>query len=130
MTDQRARLYNLSSGFADAFNRGNLDDIMDFFAQDAILEDSTGGKHKGKEAIRAAFRPLVDGGQGKIRFDLEDFFTEVETKKVMIRWTLHTNMEGDWKKRRGMDILRFSGDKIVEKLAYTKAEVPVLSDGP
>jgi len=130
MSDHHKHLYNLASEFSDAFNRQNLDDIMTFFSQNAVFEDSSGGRHEGKDAIRASFKTLVDGGQGKIRFDLEDFFAEVDTQKVMISWTLNTNMEGDWKKRRGMDILRFSGDKIVEKLAYTKAEVPLIDDGP
>jgi ketosteroid isomerase-like protein len=130
MSDHRRSLYNLASGFIDASNRRNLDDVMAFFAEKAILEDSTGGRHEGKEAIRAAFEALLGDEQGELRFDLEDFFTEVDTQKVMISWTLNTNMEGDWKKLRGMDILHFSGDKIVEKLAYTKAKVPARSDGP
>lgn len=130
MDDHRNHLLKLSTDFTDAFNRQNLDDIMKFFAQTAIFEDSSGVRHEGKEAIRTAFEPLVEGGLGKIRFDLEDFFAEVDTQKVMISWTLNTDIEGDWKKRRGMDILRFSGDKIVVKLAYTKAAVPVLDNGP
>ena len=130
MSDTRTHLTNLVAQFTDAFNRQHLDDVMEFFSQNAILEDSSGGRHEGKEAIRASFEAIVAGGLGKIRFDIEDFFAEADTQKVMISWTLNTNMEGDWKKRRGMDILRFSEGKIVEKLAYTKAEVPVLDDGP
>ena len=59
MTDRRDELIQLTNDFVDAFNRMNLDDVVRFFAEDGIYEDSTGGRHIGHDAIRTAFEPLV-----------------------------------------------------------------------
>ena len=58
MTDRRDELINLTHQFVDAFNRMSLDDVVAFFAEDGIYEDSTGGTHIGHDAIRTAFEPL------------------------------------------------------------------------
>ena len=128
MPDRRAELIDLTNRFVDAFNRQSLDDVVSFFADDAIYEDSRGGSHQGKDAIRAAFTTLVTGGMGKIRFDDEDFFAEVESDKVMASWTLNMEVDGKAVKLRGLDLLHFNGDKLVKKLAYCKAATPALKD--
>ena len=79
MTDRRDELIQLTNDFVDAFNRMNLDDVVSFFADDGIYEDSTGGQHIGHDAIRIAFEPLVGGSRGSIRFDGEDVFVETDT---------------------------------------------------
>jgi len=112
----------LTERFADAFNRQNLDDVVSFFAEDGVYEDTRDGRHQGKTAIREAFVNLVTGGRGRIRFDPEDLFVESETGKVMVSWTLHTHLDTDPQSHRGMDILYFEGDKLKNKLAYTKAK--------
>ena len=124
MTDRRAELIDLTNRFVDAFNRQSLDDVVSFFSEDAIYEDSRGGAHQGKEAIRAAFEPLVGGSRGKIRFDDEDFFAEVDTDKVLASWTLNMEIDGKPVKMRGLDILHFRGSELVKKLAYCKAQTP------
>ena len=58
MSDRRAELIELTNQFVDAFNRQNLDDVVSFFAEDAVYEDSRGGSHTGPDAIRTAFEPL------------------------------------------------------------------------
>ena len=58
MTDRRDELINLTHQFVDAFNRMSLDDVVAFFAEDGIYEESTGGTHVGHDAIRTAFEPL------------------------------------------------------------------------
>ena len=45
MTDRRQELLALTDQFVDAFNRMNLDDVVSFFSEDAVYEDSTGGRH-------------------------------------------------------------------------------------
>ena len=128
MADRSSELKQLTTDFVDAFNRQNLDDVVNFFADDAVYEDSRGGSHQGHEAIRAAFTPLVGGAMGKIKFDDEDYFAEVESDKVMASWTLNMEVEGKPVAMRGMDILHFKGDKLVRKMAYCKAVTPALKD--
>ena len=54
MSDRRAELVAMTEKFVDAFNRMNLDDIVNTFAANGVYEDSNGGRHEGHDAIRAA----------------------------------------------------------------------------
>ena len=126
MTDRREELLTLTDQFVDAFNRMDLDDVVSFFSEDAVYEDSSGGMHVGHKAIRNAFEPLVGGSRGRIRFDSEDVFTEVETGKVLASWRLNLDKDGDISVIRGIDVLEFQGNKVVKKLAYMKVDKPHL----
>jgi len=126
MSNRRDDLIRLTKKFVDAFNRMNLDDVVNFFATDGVYEDSTGGRHVGHEAIRTAFEPLVGGSRGKIRFDGEDIFVEAETGKVLASWRLNLDKDGSVSVIRGIDILEFTGDKLKRKGAYMKVDKPHL----
>ena len=129
MTDRRDQLIQLTNDFVDAFNRMNLEDVVSFFAEDGIYEDSTGGRHIGHDAIRTAFEPLVGGSRGSIRFDGEDVFVETDTGKVLASWRLNLDKDGEVSVIRGIDILEFEADKLKKKMAYMKADKPHLENG-
>ena len=129
MTDRRDELIQLTNDFVDAFNRMNLDEVVSFFAEDGIYEDSTGGRHIGHDAIRTAFEPLVGGSRGSIRFDGEDVFVETDTGKVLASWRLNLDKDGEVSVIRGIDILEFEADKLKKKMAYMKADKPHLENG-
>ena len=126
MTDRREELLALTDQFVDAFNRMDLDDVVSFFSEDAVYEDSAGDRHVGHEAIRTAFEPLVGGSRGRIRFDGEDVFAEVETGKVLASWRLNLDKDGDVSVIRGIDVLEFHDNKLAKKLAYMKVDEPHL----
>jgi ketosteroid isomerase-like protein len=128
MTNRRDELIQLTNDFVDAFNRMNLDDVVSFFADDGIYEDSTGGRHIGHDAIRIAFEPLVGGSRGSIRFDGEDVFVETDTGKVLASWRLNLDKDGEVSVIRGIDILEFEADKLKKKMAYMKADKPHLEN--
>ena len=128
MTDRRDELISLTNEFVDAFNRMNLDDVVAFFAEDGIYEDSTGGRHIGHDAIRAAFEPLVGGSRGKIRFDGEDIFVETDTGKVLASWRLNLDKDGEVSVIRGIDVLEFADNKLKKKMAYMKVDKPRLEN--
>ena len=128
MNDRRDQLIQLTNDFVDAFNRMNLDDVVSFFADDGIYEDSTGGRHIGHDAIRIAFEPLVGGSRGSIRFDGEDVFVETDTGKVLTSWRLNLDKDGEVSVIRGIDILEFEADKLKKKMAYMKADKPHLEN--
>ena len=128
MTDRRDELISLTNEFVDAFNRMNLDDVVAFFDEDGIYEDSTGGRHIGHAAIRAAFEPLVGGSRGKIRFDGEDVFVETDTGKVLASWRLNLDKDGEISVIRGIDVLEFADDKLKKKMAYMKVDKPRLEN--
>ena len=76
--------------------------------------------------VPSAFEPLLNGARGKIHFDGEDFFAEVENDKVMANWRLHMEVNGKQVSMRGLDLLHFEGDRLVRKLAYCKSASPTL----
>lgn len=127
MSNRRAELVKATENFVTAFNQMNLDDVVNTFSEEGIYEDSTGGRHQGHAAIRKAFEPLVGGAKGQIRFDGEDFFTEVETGKVLISWRLNMDLDGTVSVIRGIDVLHFNDDNsLAKKMAYMKVEKPHL----
>ena len=128
MTNRRDELIALTNKFVDAFNRMDLDDVVAFFTEDGIYEDSTGGRHVGHAAIRNAFEPLVGGSRGKIRFDGEDVFVETDSGKVLASWRLNLNKDGAVSVIRGIDVLEFDEDKLKKKMAYMKVDKPHLED--
>ena len=118
-SDWRAALAGLADRFVDAFNRQSLDDVMSFFANDAVYENSFGDTHKGVAAISAQFAPILDGSLGKIHFGGEDRFIDAEAGKVMDSWLLRIRIGEDGEsKLRGLDLLHFDGDKLTRKITY------------
>jgi len=125
---QRAPLVDLARHFVDAFNRNDLDSVMSFFADDAIYDEFNGKRNVGKVAIRAAFEPQFNGTYGKMQFLDEDLFADAETGKVMASWRCTLTVKGEPTSWRGLDLMHFVGDKLVQKLTYAKAKVPLFQN--
>ncbi len=122
----RAALEKMVIDFTEAFNRENIDEVMSYFADDAIYDEFNAVRHDGKDAIRAAFVPQFRGDYGKMRFHTEDMFLDVAAGKALIRWLLtfeEPERAAGW---RGLDILHFADGKLIEKHTYAKAKTPVV----
>jgi uncharacterized protein (TIGR02246 family) len=50
--------------YCDAFNSGNVDAVLNYWANDADYVDVDGETHRGKEAIGALFKTAVEGLEG------------------------------------------------------------------
>ena len=122
----REALEKMVIDFTEAFNREDIDEVMSYFADDAIYDEFNAVRHDGKDAIRESFVPQFRGDYGKMRFHTEDMFLDVPAGKALIRWLL-TFEEADraagW---RGLDILHFADGKLIEKHTYAKAKAPVV----
>lgn len=125
---ERPQLVELTTRFVEAFNRNDLDVVMSFFTDDAIYDEFNGTRNKGKEAIRAAFKPQFTGAFGKMQFIDDDLFVDADTGKVMASWRCTLEVKGQPISWRGLDLLHFKGDKLIQKLTYAKAKVPLLQD--
>ncbi|MCY4551272.1 MAG: nuclear transport factor 2 family protein [Defluviicoccus sp.] len=126
MRPSREELGEWVEDFTEAFNRESIDEVMAYFADDAIYDEFHGERHVGKAAIRAAFEPQFEGQYGKMRFHTEDMFLDTETGKAMISWMLTVESGergGGW---RGLDLLHFSDGKLVEKHTYAKTQRPLI----
>ena len=115
-TERRAKLDELSTHFVGAFNRQNLDDIMSYFAEDAVYEDPYGKKHVTLNDIRAQFDVVVGGKLGKVSFEAEDRFIDPVAGKVMDSWVLRMWINDEKREERtmrGLDLLHWDGDRLV-----------------
>jgi ketosteroid isomerase-like protein len=133
MTDDdtnRSVLEKLAFDFTEAFNREEIDEVMSYFADDAIYDEYNAVRHVGKPAIREAFIPQFRGDFGRMRFHTEDMFAqsgpEPDTGKALIRWLLTVEESGRAGGWRGLDILHFERGRLTEKHTYAKARTPVV----
>jgi ketosteroid isomerase-like protein len=125
----RERLLTLTRDFLDAFNRDDLDAVMSFFAEDGVYDEFHGKTNRGLEAIRAAFAPQFAGAYGEIRFHEENVSVDAEQGEVWVTWRCvvggaNGRPPAAW---RGLDFLRFAGDRIVLKSTYAKAKAPAFT---
>ena len=124
----REHLLDLTTRFMNAFNRNDLDTVMSFFAEDAVYDEFNGKRNEGKAAIRAAFTPQFTGAFGDMKFLDEDLFIDTDTGKVMASWRCTLAVKGQPTSWRGLDLLHFRGEKLVQKLTYAKAKVPLFQE--
>ncbi len=122
----RAALERLVIDFTEAFNREDIDEVMSYFAEDAVYDEFNGRRSVGRTAIRAAFVPQFRGDFGTMRFHTEDMFLDVDAGKALIRWLLTLEEAERQGAYRGLDILHFSDGRLVEKHTYAKAEIPLI----
>ena len=128
MTTPRQYLIDLTFNFMEAFNTNNLDDVMAFFTEDATYDEFNSKRNKGKEAIRRALEPQFSGSFGIMQFLDEDLFIDVESGKVMVSWLCKLEVNGQPVCWRGLDLLYFNGDKVVQKTTYAKSKVHLFHD--
>lgn len=122
----RKELEKLAIEFTEAFNREDIDEMMSYFAEDAVYDEFDGRRQVGLAAIRAAFEPQFCGDFGRMRFHAENMFLDAHSGKAMISWlcTLEKGERaGGW---RGLDILHFQDGRLVEKRTYAKTRTPDL----
>jgi len=72
--------------FVDGFNTNSLDEVMAFFADDAVYQPGDGREHRGHAAIREAFRPQFSNAFGAMRFVVDDQVIDEGARKASIRW--------------------------------------------
>ncbi|MGH7914213.1 MAG: nuclear transport factor 2 family protein [Candidatus Binataceae bacterium] len=121
----RAHLVDLTSRFVEAFNRNDLNAVMAFFADDGVYDEFNGRRNAGKAAVRAALEPQFNGAYGEMKFLDEDMFVDPDAGKVMASWRCTLSIKGESTSWRGLDLMHFKGDKLVQKLTYAKTKVPL-----
>ncbi|MCC6553574.1 MAG: SgcJ/EcaC family oxidoreductase [Polyangiaceae bacterium] len=145
-----AALRDLARRFTDAFNRDDLDAVMEFFAEDAVYVTYDDREHRGKRAIRDAFVPQFRGDFGAVRFHMEDVIVDEPAGKVITSWRCQHHIDDlpglplatqvkralfrgiygrafGW---HGLDVLHFEGGLLREKRSYSKALFPLARRDP
>ncbi|HLK41475.1 MAG TPA: nuclear transport factor 2 family protein [Polyangiaceae bacterium] len=128
--------------FVAGFNTNRLDDVMAFFADDAVYRPGDGRELRGRVAIRRAFRPQFAGAFGAMHFDVDDAVVDETARKACIRWVCRHDFTATtpWVRRlvfiglfgpragwHGTDVFHFdAAGKITGKFTYANYTRPQL----
>jgi ketosteroid isomerase-like protein len=130
--------------FVAGFNANDLDAVMAFFTEDAVYRPGDGNEHRGRAAIREAFRPQFEGAYGAMVFAVDDVLVDEASRKAAIRWICRHDIGGENGRgiprlnrllyrlmygRRfswyGMDVFHFDREgKIAAKMTYASYRRP------
>ena|SRR5436190_9771885 len=109
--------------FLDAFNRHDVEGVMEFFTEDCVFEtprgsDPWGRRLEGKDAVRggvqARFAGIPDIHYGKDRH-------WVSRDRGVSEWTISgTDTSGERVEVQGCDLFEFRDGKIARKDSYWK----------
>jgi ketosteroid isomerase-like protein len=119
----RDETISMLRAIAAAFDRHDLDAIMEHFADDAVFEaprgpDAWGRRAIGAEAVRQAFAARF-AGIPDVRYQQDDHF--VDGDRGASEWTLSgTTAEGQRIEVRGCDLWTFRDGKVITKDSYWK----------
>jgi len=123
-----------------AWSNYDLEGVMELFHDEILFENWTGGRAKGKLAVRKAWADWFSN-HGGFRFTEEETFIDEAQQKVLYRWQLdwpssERGYRGKPETRRGVDVIHFKDGKIIKKLSYSKTTLLIdgkrvsLSAGP
>ena len=109
--------------FLDAFNRHDLDSIMEYFADDCVLytprgAGPRGGQYSGKAAVRAGLAARFEGIPD-VHYGQDHHWTCGDLG--VSEWTLTgTAVSGKRIEVRGVDLLEFVDGRITRKDSFWK----------
>ncbi|MEX1156915.1 MAG: nuclear transport factor 2 family protein [Chloroflexota bacterium] len=121
--DEKGRRVEILRAIAAAFDRHDLDAIMEHFAEDAVFEtprgtEAWGRRVIGEAAVRAAFADRF-AGIPDVRYQQDDHF--VDGDRGASEWTLSgTTVDGERLEIRGCDLWTFRDGKVIKKDSYWK----------
>ncbi len=105
--------------FNTAFGASDVDAALALVTDDVVFEATApapdGARHEGREAVRAAWAEVM--GTPGMAFTEEESFIAGDRAVVRWRYAWAGSEPGHV---RGVDVLRFRGDLICEKLSYVK----------
>ena len=112
----------LLSAFNDAFNRHDVDDMMALMSNDCVFENTypppDGERLEGQEEVKAFWTHFFSQSP-HASIEIEEMI--ITGARAVQRWRYRwMDAQGTAGYVRGVDVFRFRGEKIVEKLSYVK----------
>ena len=107
--------------FNEAFNRHDVDGVMDCMTDDCVFENTRpapdGTRLEGAEVVRRYWEEFF-ARSPDARFETEEVFAAGD--RCVVRWRYRWVREGKAGHVRGVDLFRVRDGKISEKLSYVK----------
>ncbi len=113
----------------EAWNRHDLEKVMELFHEDVIFENWSGGRIRGKRNLYKAWRPWFRDNGG-FRFETTGTLLDPQSQQALLRWRLYwpsrlEGYRGRTELREGLDVMHFRGGLIDLKLTYTRTSVEI-----
>ncbi len=83
----RKEIENIWDSWNSAWDKHDLDLVMEFFHDDILFDNWTGGKAKRKEQLRKAWDEWFKN-HGNFEFIQEEIFIDEQEQKLLYRWEL------------------------------------------
>lgn len=112
----------LSGALADAYNNGDLDGVVNLFAEDGVFVNSDGSRFIGHDQIRQVTDRLFQSCT--LSFDGQDIYMNEETGKVLLHWHLKISDATRTSLLDGVDVLHWANGKLKLKSTYFKTDDP------
>jgi hypothetical protein len=112
-----------------AWNKHDLEGVMNLLHDEIVFENWTGAKIVGKNLLKKAWT-LWFSNHGNFMFSEEGLFFDANEQKMVFRWKLEwpsrlTKYKGKNEIRHGVDVLYFKDGKLIEKHTYSKTTVQI-----
>jgi len=125
----RGEIKKLLTRWNQAWNKHNLEGVMELFHEEILFENWTGARVQSRQALYQAWKPWFEN-HGGFRFIEEDTFIDEAQQKVLFQWQLEwpsneKGYAGKNERRRGLDVLHFRDGKIIKKSTYSKTTVEI-----
>jgi ketosteroid isomerase-like protein len=125
----REEIEKALAGWNKAWDKHDLEGVMELFHDDVLFDNFTGGRVQGKEKLRKAWGPWF-ASHGDFKFTEEETFIDEKEQKAGYRWQFdwpsqEKGYEGKPETRRGVDVLHFKDGKIIKKLTYSKTSLEI-----
>jgi ketosteroid isomerase-like protein len=107
--------------FNDAFNRHDVDTVMEAMTEDCIFENTNpppdGVRCEGQAAVRAVWEKFF-ASNPDARLECEEMFAAGD--RCVVRWVYRKTKDGKPWHLRGVDVFRVRDGRVAEKLSYVK----------
>lgn len=112
-----------------AWNRHDLDGVLSYMSKDVVFEHWNGLVTRGANALRSLWHPWFQN-HGGFRFELTNLVAEKGREAAAFEWTLYwpsreRGYRGLPEIRKGIDVVRFRGGKIIEKRSYIRTRLMI-----
>jgi len=112
-----------------AWNHHDLDGVLSYMSKDVVFEHWNGLVTRGAGALRRLWHPWFQN-HGGFRFELTSLAAEKGREAAAFEWTLYwpsrePGYRGLPEIRKGIDVVRFRGGKIVEKRSYVTTRLMI-----
>ena len=108
----------------EAWNRHDLDGVLQDMADDVVFEHWNGRVIRGKRQLERVWQPWFSD-HGDFHFELKSLSFDEAQQSLSFEWKLgwpspEPGCRNQWETREGVDLIQLSNGKVINKRSYIK----------